>query len=212
MYKCECGREFNTTSGYAGHCSHCSVHLGHPAVDRFGDARAWSRGKNKYTDPRIAEAAARKKERIEAGELTPPFLGKKHTKETKQKMSQSAQKVTKERRNGWKCGDSHIQNKYEKFTAQFLSQNGINFKAEVTIPQSTFGKKGSYYQFDFLIEDSIDLEIDGSVHLNLTQQEHDKERDGYVRQKYQVYRIQHHDSLELLEKELNNFVIMLRTS
>lgn len=212
MYKCECGREFDTTSGYAGHCSHCPVHLGHPAPDRIGDARAWSRGKNKHTDPRIAESASRKKERIAAGELAPPFLGKKHTEGTRQKMSQSAQKVAKERRNGWKSGDSRIQNKYEKFTAQFLSQNGIDFKSELSIPQSTFGKKGSYYQFDFLIEDRIDLEIDGSVHLSLTQQEHDKERDSYVRQKYQIYRIQHHNSLELLESELDRFVNMLRSS
>ena len=211
MYKCECGREFNTTFGYAGHCSHCPTHLGHPAADRFGDARTWSRGKNKQTDPRIAESAARMKERIAAGELTPPFLGKKHTAETRQKMSQAAKKATKEQRNGWKCGDSHIQNRYEKFTAQFLSQHGVDFKSEVTIPQSIFGKKGSYYQFDFLIEGRIDLEIDGSVHLNLNQQEHDKERDSYVQQKYQIYRIQHQNSLELLKSELDKFVNMLRT-
>lgn len=210
MYKCKCGREFNTTSGYAGHCSHCPVHLGHLASDRFGDTRAWSRGKNKHTDRRIAESAARQKERIAAGELEPPFRGKKHTEETRQKMSQSAQKVAKDRRNGWKCGDSHIQNKYEEFTAQFLSQAGIDFRAEVTIPRSAFGKKGSYYQFDFLVENRIDLEIDGSVHLSPEQQEHDKERDSCVRQKYQIYRIQHQNNLELLKIELAKFVNMLR--
>lgn len=209
MFRCKCGREFNTTSGYAGHCSHCSVHLGYEAPDRFGDARAWSRGKTRYTDSRIARAAARQKERIANGEVPPPFLGKKHTEETKQKMSKSAQRVTRERRNGWKCGDSHIQNVYEQFTSRFLEQHAVDFKAEVTIPQSVLGRKGPYYPFDFLVENRIDLEIDGSAHLSVTQQEHDRERDYYVQKKYRVYRIQHQNSLELLEKALNQFIDVL---
>ena len=116
MYKCECGREFSTTSSYAGHCSHCATHLGHEPEDHFGDSRAWSRGKTKDTDERVARAAAQKRERIANGDLCKPFAGMKHSEETKRKMSISAHRVAKEGRNGWKCGDSHIQNRYELIT------------------------------------------------------------------------------------------------
>ena len=70
------------------------------------------------------------------------------------------------------------------------------------VAQSSLGKKGSYYQFDFLIDGHIDLEIDGSSHSK----EHDYERDNYISRLYEVYRINHHDSLKELEVELNKFV------
>lgn len=209
MYKCECGREFITTSSYAGHCSHCVTHLGHEPEDRFGDCRAWSRGRTKDTDERVARAAAQQRERIAAGEQRKPFAGMKHSEETKRKMSISARRVAKECRNGWKCGDSHAQNRYELITAEFLMKHGIEFKAEVNIPQSVLGRQGSYYQLDFLINDAIDLEIDGTIHLTDQQKAHDAERDYFVSKRYQVYRIQHYNRLDILEQKLAEFLNML---
>lgn len=206
MYRCKCGREFDTTSSYAGHCSHCEIHLGHEDKDRFGDSRAWRRGKTKETDSRIAAAAEKQRQRILSGEQPKSFLGKKHTDKTKQKMSTSARRVAIYGKNGWKCGDNHIQNKYEIYASEFLASHQVAFEPEVNIPQSTFGKRGSYYQFDFLVNGSIDLEIDGSIHLTKIQREHDMERDSYVKQQYNVYRIQHHDDIGILDCELNKFL------
>lgn len=209
MYKCECGREFSTTSSYAGHCSHCATHLGREPEDHFGDRRAWSRGKTKDTDERVARAAAQQRERIATGEQRKPFVGMTHSEETKRKMSISARRVAKEGRNGWKCGDSHAQNQYELSTAEFLTEHGIEFKSEVNIPQSVLGKQGSYYQLDFLIDDAIDLEIDGTIHLTNQQKAHDIERDFFVSKRYQVYRIQHYNSLDVLAQKLVEFLNML---
>lgn len=52
MYRCKCGREFEKKQSYVAHCGHCSIHLGRDPVDRFGDSRAWSRGRTKDTDER----------------------------------------------------------------------------------------------------------------------------------------------------------------
>ena len=209
MYKCECGKEFSTTSSYAGHCSHCVTHLGHEPKDHFGDHRAWSRGKTKYTDERINRAAAKQRERYATGKQRKPFAGRKHSEQSKRKMSISARRVAKEGRNGWKCGDSHTQNQYELFTDEFLKKHCIEFKAEVNIPQSMLGKCGPYYQLDFLINNTIDLEIDGTVHLTDCQKAHDIIRDFFVGKRYHVYRIQHYDNLEVLAQKLVEFLDML---
>ena len=209
MYKCKCGKEFSTPSSYGGHCVHCATHLGHEPKDHFGNHRGWSRGKTQYTDERICKTAAQQRERIAMGKQRKPFAGRKHSEESKRKMSISARKVAKEGRNRWKCGDSHRQNQYELSTAEFLKKHNIEFKAEVTIPQSVLGKHGSYYQLDFLINDTIDLEIDGTVHLTDIQKAHDIERDSFVSKRYQVYRIQHYNNHDILKQKLAEFLAML---
>ena len=206
MYVCECGKEFDKVSSYGGHCANCKIHLGYEPCDKFGDSRAWSRGKTKETDPRLAKISDNKKQLIADGKIKPPFSGKHHTIETRKKMSESAKIVTKDGRNGWKCGDSHVQNKYEKLTSKFLTDHDIPYQSEVTVSKSDVGCKGSYYQLDFLIDGRIDLEIDGTVHLTEKQANHDKERGSLVEKLYTVYRIQHHDNSDVLEKELNCFL------
>ena len=208
-YLCACGKEFETVARYGGHCAHCKIHLGHEPIDTFQGHRAWNKGKRKDTDERIAKAAEALRNRYRDGTLSKSFLGKTHTDETKKMMSEKARINAKMHKNGWKCGNSHIQNKYERFTEQFLKDHNIQFESEVTIPQSKFNKKGSYYQFDFLIEGRIDLEIDGTSHCNASVRQHDCERDFAVSQQYQVYRIIHNDNIEELHTKLLAFLDML---
>lgn len=188
---------FTNKQSYSAHCGHCKTRLGHIPEDRFGDARAWAKGKTKETDDRILRMSERLKKH-------PPmsFLGSKHTDKSKQIMSEKARVNAKNHRNGWKAGNNKIPNKYEVFAEQFLSEKGIHFQREFIVPQSLLGKKGSYYQLDFLINGKIDLEIDGSSHSD----NHDRIRDHYVGKLYQVYRIEHNDSLEQLESKLNQFL------
>lgn len=196
MYRCKCGREFEKKQSYVAHCGHCSIHLGRDPVDRFGDSRAWSRGRTKDTDERVLRNAQKNQEH------PGNFLGHTHKDETKRVISEKARYNAKHHRNGWKAGSSKIPNKYEEFTEQFLQSRGIKYSREFVVAQSLLGKKGSYYQLDFLVNDYIDLEIDGSSHDNF----HDSERDHYVSKLYQVYRINHNDSIEELEIKLNKFV------
>ena len=136
------------------------------------------------------------------------FLGKKHTEEAKKKMSDKARITASEHRNGWKAGDNKIPNKYELFAEQFLISNGISFRKEYVLPHSKIGNpSGHYYQLDFLINDSIDLEIDGTAHTD----ERDSKRDKYVSNLYTVHRINHNDSMEQLEAGLNSFLLTLRS-
>lgn len=198
MYRCKCGKEFEKSQSYVAHCGHCKINLGREPVDRFGDSRAWSKGLTKETDSRILAVSERLRGKT-------PFKGHHHTEETRANMAEIARYNAKNRINGWKSGSSKEPNKYERFTENFLISRGISYEREVTIPQSVLGKKGSYYQLDFLIGGMIDLEIDGSAH----DKDHDDLRDSYVNKKYRVYRIRHHDSLEELEIELNRFVSTL---
>lgn len=67
------------------------------------------------------------------------FLGKKHTAETRKKMSEKAKVTAREHRNGWKAGNNRMPNKYELFAEQFLIANGVTFKKEYVLPHSKLG-------------------------------------------------------------------------
>lgn len=204
MYTCKCGRSFEKVSSYGAHCSHCRIHLGHEPKDPFGDKRAWSRGLTKETDPRVANMAKHLSEKFH-GENT-SFYGKHHTEETKRKMSESARRNAKNHINGWKSGDCRVPNKYEAYTYSFLEENGISFQHEVSVSKKSLGcDGGSRYMLDFVVNGVIDLEIDGTAH----NKEYDDTRDSFVKNKYIIYRIQHHDSIDELYDKLREFVCWL---
>lgn len=200
-YVCECGRCFTKLQSYVAHCGHCRIHLGHEPTDNFGESRSWASGKTKETDERIMRMSKRQSERT-----TKSFLEKHHTEETKKIMSEKARITAREHRNGWKSGNNRIPNRFESFAEQFLIDNGISFEKEVVVPQSLLGKKGSYYQLDFLVNNEIDLEIDGSAHDT----DHDAVRDQYISKIYKVHRIDHNDSIEKLKLGLSQFIASLR--
>ena len=98
----------------------------------------------------------------------------------------------------------------EKFWRQVLDSNNISYKQEFRIARSEFGlKHGGCYFLDFLIDDKIDLEIDGKQHYELLRQEHDKERDEIIKSKgYIVYRIKfiNPSNSILVEKQIKDFL------
>lgn len=201
-YTCECGRSFTSKQSYVAHCGHCGIHLGHDPTDNFGKSRSWAKGKTKDTDDRL-----KRRSELQKANPSMSFLGKKHTEETRKKMSERARVTASEHRNGWKAGNNRVPNKYELFAEQFLLNNGISFQKEYVLPHSKLGNpNGSYYQLDFLIDGSIDLEIDGSANNC----DHDSKRDQYISKLYTVHRINHNDSIEQLEAGLNSFISTLR--
>lgn len=205
-FMCECGREFEKSQSLYAHQGRCKIHLG----DRYdpekhkgwnvGDARAWSRGKTKETNDSVNKMSKSLMDYYKTHDSA--FKGKKHTEEFKNKQAEKAKYNATNHINGWKAGDNKIPNKYEIFTEDFLKSKNISYKKEVVVPQSLLGKKGSYYQLDFLINDEIDLEIDGSSH----DKKHDDIRDEYVGKLFKVYRINHEDSFQKLEELLFEFL------
>ena len=209
MYVCECGREFEKSQSYIAHCGHCKTHLGdryskekHSTKYRISDTeRSWSKGLTKYTDERIKKQAEKIQGRVGS------FFGRHHTEETKNILSEVGRYNASNHLNGWKSGNSKIQNKYEKFVTQFLIENGIDFVSEVVIPKKELSEQETgYYQLDFLVNGVIDLEIDGSSHNLL----HDEIRDSLLSRKYTIYRIRHNDSIEELRNRLEEFVAYIK--
>lgn len=202
---CECGREFEKSQSLYAHQGKCKVHLGNrynPDIHKgwnVGDARAWSKGKTKDTDIRLAKTSESLINFYKNHDGM--FKGKNHTDETKAIMSEKAKYNASNHINGWKSGNNKVPNKYEVFTENFLKEKNIPYKREVVIPQSLLGKNGSYYQLDFVINNDIDLEIDGSSH----DKEHDTVRDKFVGKLFKIYRINHEDDLLKLEKSLLEF-------
>lgn len=205
---CECGKVFQSSLALFGHFRHCKVHLGNRydetkhnnAYTISYESRAWSKGHKKNDGSRAGDSLQLCSDAIKGS--PPTFKSRKHTEEYKMKMSEYARNRAMNHLNGWKAGSSKIPNKYEIIAEQFLMSNDIPYLREVTIPQSSLGKKGSYYQLDFLINDKIDLEIDGSSHKANV----DSIRDNYVSKKYQVYRVKHEDSVDILRDELDKFL------
>ena len=200
MYKCECWKEYKNKQSYVAHCGHCKIHLGRDPIDRFGDSRAWMRGLTKNTDSRVrrlSEISSKSK----SGKPGHP-----HTEEFKIRISEISRNNAKSHKNGWKAGNNRIPNKYEEFTSEFLSENRLSYESEVVIPKSSLqSSEGGYYQLDFLVNGTIDLEIDGSSHSS----HHDEIRDQLLSSKYIIYRISHHDSIEELRTKLNEFLIYI---
>lgn len=200
-YTCKCGKTFEKKQSYVSHCGHCKIHLGYDPPKRNRSGTSWIKGRTKETDESVRRMAEHHKQNPSRA-----FLGRKHSEETRRIMSEKARVTAKEHRNGWKSGNNRVPNRFELFAEQFLIDKGVAFEKEVVIPQSLLGKQGSYYQLDFLINNEIDLEIDGSAH-NVS---HDAIRDQYISKLYTVHRISHNDSIEQLEAGLNSFISTLR--
>ena len=75
----------------------------------------------------------------------------------------------------------------EQFWKKVLDNNNIKYKQNVSIWKPGFNN----YWLDFLINDNIDLEIDGELHLKEDVAQKDKIRNEYLSNLgYKIYRIQ----------------------
>ena len=136
--------------------------------------------------------------------------GRTLSEESRKKISEKVKASFEDGRNqAWKTR-KNMESYAEKFWRQVLDSNNISYKQEFRIARSEFGlKHGGCYFLDFLIDDKIDLEIDGKQHYELIRQEHDKERDKLMKSKgYIVYRIKfiNPSNSVLVEKQINDFL------
>lgn len=95
LYVCECGKSYENYQSFNAHLSHCDIHhkvLGTERKLRPSELYHTRNWENK-TEEQIKEiydkAGKTYSERIQKGEVIPSFLGKTHSKESRQKQRES---------------------------------------------------------------------------------------------------------------------------
>lgn len=141
----------------------------------------WNKGLTKATSPSLQRRSMTWKKNLRDGKFKPSFTGKKHTEETKRKISKARTEYLIKNPdkvpyilNHHSRGESFP----EKYFREWMDKEQIQYIQEY---------KFELYSFDFLVKDNIDLEIDGDQHiLDERYKEHDKKRDecstnaGYI--------------------------------
>ena len=211
MIQCEfCNREFKP-SGIAYHKKYCKSNPNKikpkKKSQKWLDAMARRRGKvkNQWADPNYSASDETRQKLSKAGK------GRKHTQETKEKLSKIRKEFLAEnpemvpyKLNHYSNGPSYP----EIYWKGILDAHNINYVEEYPV---------SFYSLDFAIIDrKIDLEIDGSQHyLDERIIESDKQRTKYLESfGWTVIRINWSDyqKLDRAEKEkyVKNIIEKLR--
>lgn len=137
-------------------CKYCSRELSRPCGLVIHEKACNSNPdrvpqKNQYTNGGVCSEETKRK-------LSSAGKGRKHSEETKKKISEHRIKYLKEnpekvpyRLNHYSKGESYP----EKFWREVLTNANINFVQE---------KNVSIYRLDFAINETLDLEIDGEQH------------------------------------------------
>ena len=123
---------------------------------------AWNKGKTKENNESLKRSGEKYKEKIKSGEIRPPFLGKHHTDETKNKLSEIRKKWLSDHK------DEHVWKRNSKFKSipcenlkKYLLSKGINFIEEY----EPFNNNN--YCLDIAWPDEkIAIEVNGNQHYN----------------------------------------------
>lgn len=180
-YQCECEKEFKNSQSLNSHFSHCSVHRENKGKlssrnyfhSKEGKMNGWDKFTEEERNRFFKKAGNTIKEKINSGILIPHWIGKKHTKESKEKMSRSAS----ENNNGFvNCKyfevycpfmgkNIKLQGTYEKSYAEYLNVNKINWIKDKDINLSYKLNEDDFihkYHPDFYLPDSDEyVEIKG---------------------------------------------------
>lgn len=159
-----CGKVFRTRREKQAHLKE-----EHPDVAIRG---GWNKGLTKETSPSLQRKSTTWKKNLRDGKFKPSFTGKKHTEETKRKISKARTEYLIKNPdkvpyvlNHHSRGESFP----EKYFREWMDKEQIQYIQEY---------KFELYSFDFLVKGNIDLEIDGDQHiLDEKYKEHDKKRD-----------------------------------
>lgn len=147
------GRNFNPNKGY---------------ID--GTRVAWNKGLTEDTDERVRKGRETLRKKLKNGEITKWWLNRKHSEETKNKISESRKNflVKNPEKVPYKLNHSSKQSFPEKFFENVLNNNKISFEKE---------KYACGYWLDFCFDGKYYIEIDGEQHyLDKRIVEHDKIR------------------------------------
>lgn len=142
----------------------------------------WNKGKTKATNDILREKGERLSKRYKLRELVPSWTGRKHTEETKLKISESMKLAQKEGRAHnigqcrWNCEHSWP----EKWLVQVLA-NEFGFEENKDyFTEFSFGR----FSLDFAWPDKkLCIEVDGKQHLtDETQKSRDVAKDALLKE------------------------------
>lgn len=135
--------------------------------DTVKERMKWNKGKTKETDIRVKEQAERTQEKYKKGILKPSFTGRKHTEETKQKISKNTSRFynyNADRKSGrgkkgyykgyW-CDST-----YELAYIIYCLDNNIIIKRNKEYFEYEYNGNLHRYYPDFIVNDTI-IEIKG---------------------------------------------------
>ena len=164
MYKCKCGREFETKMGLGGHKGHCNK-------DRDYSSCAWNKGLTKDEHPSLA-VQAKKVKKFQQENST--WKGRHHTQETRDKLSKIRIKFLEENPDKVPYLINHSSNKSwpEEVFENALKSSGI------TGWETRY--RNGIYQYDFAFPKlKIDVEVDGGTHKQEKVIKIDERRDKW---------------------------------
>lgn len=214
MYTCKiCGKSFEKKQSYAGHVSSHNRGESYKKNRRKKPLKENSH-KCKYCEKEYESGIAlgghtgscikNPTRHIKIEKTNKNFLGKKHSKETKKKMSKSMKKAHREGR-AWNIGQSRWNNEQswpEKFFEQFLMNESIHYENEFSV---------GIYSVDFMLKNNIAIEIDGKQHFeDLEVIERDKRKNKKLKEEgYNLLRVKwtrlYNESKETLQ-EIKEFI------
>lgn len=170
-----CGKQCKSRNSLINHERLCSQNPDQSFRQKFktvGHA-AWNKGLTKSSDSRVARQCNTRKLYYQTHSGS--FLGKKHTEETKSKISIARKKFLTENPDKVPYLINHSSRKSypETYFEQIFFDENIPLKYHLQV---------SKYELDFYNEDyKIDVEIDGEQHyLDKRIFESDKERNAYL--------------------------------
>jgi len=169
-----------------------------------GEIDNWNKGASKHTDERIAKQSKTLKDNLENGTVIHNWRDKKHTEETKEKISKSRKKFLEENPDQvpYRLNHSSKQSWPEKFFQQLLEENGIT--------GWIYNFQHGIYSYDFAFPDlKLDIEIDGATQQSEKVKEIDKRRDDFSKARgWKVLRI---DAKELYKEDKEHIVNLIKS-
>lgn len=162
IYKCPHCSKIYSKFGIQNHID--ITHL-HKKIFKKGRI-AWNKGLTKETDERVKKLGRTYSNRLKSGEISPSFKGKKHTIETKNKISKAMSINNKGGRCKWySVGGIMVQGTWERNLAIKMTLLNIEWD-KIKTNSKTFcyimNEKRKHYTPDFYLEEyKIYLEIKG---------------------------------------------------
>lgn len=153
-WNCLCGLNFRTRRLLQAHKKECKI----PYNKKGG---GWNKGLTKETDERVKKNAETISKKIKSGEIIPSFLGKHHTKETKEKLKKSggyrkgSGRGKSGRFKGYYCDSS-----WELAFVIYNLEHNIEFKRNTQLFEYEYNGEIHKYMPDFIIDD-VYYEIKG---------------------------------------------------
>ena len=208
-----CGKECKNRNSLCNHERMCKLNpnkqqsgfVGFNKKIKCGEAVVWNSGLTAETDVRVAKHAKAIAEYYTTHEAF--WTGKKHTEETKQKISQSRKQYLLEHPDQvpYLLNHSSQESYPETYFTELFENEKINLHKE-------------YYCLGYFLDfcdpiKKIDIEIDGEQHYVDTKiVEHDKIRNAALEEAgWTVFRVRWAEYKAMTEEQKNNIILQIKS-